>query len=317
MTDSQNKAQTLKAYGASLTATTLFGLSFLFLKIALEENDGRVFDLLSYRFLMGSIILLVLSRARLVRLDFTGKNLWPLLAMCLLNPVLYFTFEIFGVNRVASSEAGMMLSVLPVTTTILGVIFLKERVTVRQVFFALLSISGIVLINVCSYEPGNSSNLGRLLLLTAILAGSSYSIMTKKISTHFSAVERTSAMIFAGAVFFTGLAIVTNLRNGSMATYVANIGNPRILLPILYLSIACSVVAFFLLNYAIAHLPVSRNAIMANFATVVSILAGVLLLNESFYWYHGLGSLVIIAGVIGTVLPQASESAPRNSLPID
>ena len=296
------RVETIKAYGASLLATTLFGLSFLFLKIALEANGGRVFDILSYRFLIGSAVMLFLLRAGLVQTRFRGKDWRGLLLMCLLNPALYFTLEILGVSRVASSEAGMMLAVLPVTTTILGILFLGERIRFRQWFFALLSISGILLIQLCSYEPGNSSNLGRILLLLAILAGSAYSIVTKQLSSTYTATERTAAMIFSGAVFFTILAFLSDWRDKRLADYFANFVNPRVLLPILYLSLACSVIAFFLLNYAIGRLPVSRNSVMANFATVVSILAGVVFLQERFLWYHALGSVLIVTGVIGTTL---------------
>lgn len=296
------KNEAFKAYGASLLATTLFGLSFLFLKIALAANGDRVFDLLSYRFLISSAVMLFLLRTRFVQMRFRGKDWRGLLLMCLLNPALYFTLEIFGVSRVASSEAGMMLSILPVTTTILGILFLGERISIRQWFFALLSISGIVLIQLCSYEPGNSSNLGRFLLLLAILAGSAYSIVTKKVSSTHTAIERTAAMIFSGAIFFTSLAIISDWRDKRIADYFANIINPSVLLPILYLSLACSVVAFFLLNDAIARLPVSRNSVMANFATVVSILAGVVFLQERFLWFHAVGSVLIVTGVIGTTL---------------
>lgn len=290
----------LKAYGASLTATTLFGLSYLFLKIALDANGGRIFNLLSYRFLLAAIALLILIVLGFVRLHFKGKNIKALLLMCLLNPALYFTLEILGVSRVASSEAGMMLSILPVSTMILGIIFLHERVTRWQVFFALLSISGIILINVCSYEPGDSSNLGRIILLLSILAGSSYSVTAKKISLEFSAIERTASMIFSGALFFTVAATLANLKDGMMPDYFHQLANPSVFLPVLYLGIGCSLVAFFMLNYAITHLPVSKTSIMANFATVVSILAGVIFRHEPFYWYHGVGSVIILLGVIGT-----------------
>lgn len=298
----------VKAYGASLVATTLFGLSYLFLKIALAANGGRMFDLLSYRFLLGALVMLAMQLTGLVRLRFKGKDMKALALMCLLNPMLYFTLEILGVSRVASSEAGMMLSVMPVVTTILGFVFLGERITRRQAFFALLSISGIVLINLCGYVPGDSSNLGRAFLLICILAASSYSVMTRKFSQAFTAVERTAALIYSGAIFFTALAAIADLRDGSLGKYVINLGNPGVLLPVLYLGLACSVLAFFLMHYAYTHLAVARISVVSNFATVVSIVAGVVFLQESFLWYHGVGSVIILLGVIGTALIRQGRS---------
>lgn len=297
-----SKKKDLKAFGASLAATTLFGLSFLFLKVALGANGGRVFDLLSYRFILAALIVLGLWKARVIRLDYALKGIKPLLPLCLLNPVLYFILETLGVNRVASSEAGMMLSILPVSTTIFGIVFLKERVTARQILFALVSISGIVLINIYGYVPGASSNLGRFLLLLCVLTASSYGTYSRKLSVRYTPIERTAAMILTGSVFFTGLALLANLRDGSMGVYFANLGNPRVVLPVFYLSIGCSIGAFGLSNYAITHLPISRNAVMGNFSPVVSITAGTLILQEPLYWYHILGSSIILCGVIGTTL---------------
>jgi len=298
----------LKAFGASLAATTLFGLSFLFLKVALGANGGRVFDLLSYRFVLAALIILILRQAGIIRVDYKAKGFRPLIALCLLNPVLYFTLETLGVNRVASSEAGMMLSILPVSTTIFGIVFLKERVTARQLFFALVSISGIALINICGYVPGASSNLGRFLLLVCVLTASSYGTYSRMLSVRYTPIERTAAMILTGAVFFTIVAIVMNARDGTAAIYIANLAKPGVILPVLYLSVGCSIGAFSLSNYAITHPPISRNAVMGNFSPVVSIAAGTLILSEQLYWYHVLGSAIILCGVIGTTLLRPRET---------
>ena len=293
------KTNKAKAYAASVTATVLFGFSFLFLKIALEQNGGHVFDVLSYRFLISIIGLCLLWATRVIRLDFKEKNLKSLLFMCLLNPVLYFTLEIAGVSRVASSEAGMMLSVLPVVTILFGRILLHERISVWQGVFIALSICGILLIQVMSYRPGDSSNLGRLILLGAIIAGSAYSVTSRKIARHFSPIERTAAMTIVGGLTFTTLSWVNRLSAGTLRVYFENITRPGLLLPVLYLGLGCSLLAFFLLNYAVTHLEVSRTSVLANLATIVSIIAGAVFLNETIRWYHLIGSAVIIAGVIG------------------
>ena len=51
---------------------------------------------------------------------------------------------------------------------------------------------------------------------------------------------------------------------------------------ILYLSVISSVVAFLMINYALTHISVTITASFNNLITVVSVLAGVLLLHEPF-----------------------------------
>lgn len=293
---------------AAVMATVLFGFSFLFLKLALAQNGGHVFDILSYRFLISTIGLGVLWATRVIRLDFKGKDLKPLLFMCLANPVLYFSLEIAGVSRVASSEAGMMLSVLPVVTILFGRMLLHERISLRQGIFITLSIGGILLIQAMSYQPGDSSNLGRLLLLGAIIVGSAYSVISRKIAHQFSPIERTAAMTIVGGLSFTIISWANRLSAGTFWAYFDNLGKPGLILPILYLGLGCSLMAFFLLNYAMTHLEVSRTSVLANLATIVSIIAGAVFLHETIRWYHLVGSAVIIAGVIG-----ANRTAPDHS----
>ncbi len=66
---------------------------------------------------------------------------------------------------------------------------------------------------------------------------------------------------------------------------------------VLYQGIGCSVLAFFLSNVAISKIGVNRTASFIGFSTVVSILAGALLLHESFTALQTVGVAVILAGV--------------------
>ncbi|HAA80455.1 MAG TPA: EamA family transporter, partial [Thermoanaerobacter sp.] len=61
-----------------------------------------------------------------------------------------------------------------------------------------------------------------------------------------------------------------------------------------------SVVAYFLNNYALSKLPASQASVFANLTTVISIIAGITIRHETFYWYHVIGAIMILIGVWGT-----------------
>ena len=65
----------------------------------------------------------------------------------------------------------------------------------------------------------------------------------------------------------------------------------------IYLGVVSSVVAYFLLNFANAHLTVSEASLFSNVTTVVSVLAGVVLLKEPFSVCQMLGVAVILVCV--------------------
>jgi drug/metabolite transporter (DMT)-like permease len=77
---------------------------------------------------------------------------------------------------------------------------------------------------------------------------------------------------------------------------------------LLYLGVVASVVGFFLVNYNLKHIPAHVSSIFANVATITSIIAGLIFLNETLYWYHFVGSAFIMIGVYGVVKSRQKKS---------
>ncbi len=289
-------------YAAFIGASVIWGFSFLFTKKALAILDGRLFDLLSYRFVISSAILAALWALRLIRLDYRGKDLRPLLIMATLQPGLYFVFETMGIDRVATSETGLILAMFPIVTTVFGVFFLKERVTAKHWGFIFLSVAGVIMINAIGYKPGDSTNLGRFFLMMAVLIGSAFNMLSRRLSTKFTPVERTMSMMLMGALMFSSASFYGHISAGTMSLYLTSLLKPEFAFPILYLSIGCSLMAFFFVSFSSTHLEMSKTSVLGNTNTLVAVLAGVLILKEPIYWYHAAGGAVILAGVIGASL---------------
>ena len=84
-----------KAMLAAAAAYCIFGLSYLFSSIALNVVGDPVI-LLSIRFCITFIALNVLVATRLLKLELKGKNLVPPILLGVLQPVLYFFMENYG-----------------------------------------------------------------------------------------------------------------------------------------------------------------------------------------------------------------------------
>lgn len=66
---------------------------------------------------------------------------------------------------------------------------------------------------------------------------------------------------------------------------------------ILYLAVISSVVAFMILNYGSSYVSVSEASLFANLTTVISIVAGIVIVHESFTVQQMIGALLIIGSV--------------------
>ncbi|MGO1470142.1 MAG: DMT family transporter [Tissierella sp.] len=285
---------------AAVTYSVIFGLSFLFAKMGLTTMN--TIELVAYRFLIASIVLTALKLFKVIKIDLQGKRLKIVVLTAILQPVLYFLFEVKGIDLSTTSESGLVLSLIPIFVAIFARIFLDERLLKSQIAFIFLSVSGVVLINIMKDKTASSgSYLGVLLLFMAVISGALYNIGSKKASTNFTPVEITYVMMWIGAISFNAILFVMKAYNGTLNEYFTPMFSVNSLISLSYLAILSSIIAFFCLNYSISKLPVYQSAIFGNISTVVAILAGVIILKEDFGLYDIVGAIMIITGILGTI----------------
>ncbi|OPJ56822.1 DMT family transporter [Alkalithermobacter paradoxus] len=293
------KKDNIIPYISGCSTAVIFGMSFLFSKQALSVASPV--SLLSFRFLTAFIVMSILIKLNIIKVNYKGKNLKNLFYLGLMQPIVYFIFETYGIKYSSSSEAGIMIALIPIFVTLMAFIFLKERPLNTQLLFILLSVTGVVYIILMKGSNGGNSNLlGIILLFGAILSASAFNIISRKLSREFSPMELTYSMMTLGAVFFNFISVVTRIKNNTLGSYFYPMTNINFVISILYLGIVSSIIAFFLVNFTLSKLEASKSAVFANLSTVVSIIAGVVILKEKFYYYNLVGSIMILTGVWGT-----------------
>ncbi len=284
-----------KAYAAGVAWSSIFGLSFLVTKGALEAFSPVT--LLFLRFALATVALGLLALAGVVKLGYRGKPKLPLVLICVFQPILYFTFETFGLQEVASSTAGLIIGALPAAVAALSVPLLREHLAGRQVAGLVLSIAGVALV-VMAGDAGVAvpdTLRGVLLVVGAMLSAAFYNVYSRKASVRYSPAETTFAMMATGAVFFGLLVVLEGATSGwaglFSGTTVAALG------AVAYLGILSSVVAFVLVNLTLSRLKAPQASFFGTLTTLVSLVAGVLLRGEPFGMVQVLGASGIVLGV--------------------
>lgn len=287
---------------AALLAAVIFGMSFMFSRLALDVAPPTV--LLAFRFTTAFVAMtLVIAVNALVgklrgkplfAFSLKGKNLGSLLALGIVQPVLYFIFENYGILYTSSAVAGTIIAVVPIACIVMDVLVLHEAVRRRQIVCAVLCIGGVALI----YAGGETavSPLGLLFLLLTVAADAGYYTLSHKAAAKFTPFEVTYVMFTVGMVVFIPAALIQGA--GRMAeVFLPAIQSGGFWAAVVYLGLVSSVVAYFLLNFANGNLSVSETSLFSNVTTVVSVLAGVLLLHELFGLFQFLGVAVILVCV--------------------
>jgi len=285
--------KTTKATLAGLIGYSIFGFSFLFSKLALDMTTP--FTLLSVRFITAFVVLNLLLLTKKVSISLKGKPVGMLLLLGIVQPVLYFICETYGIAKTSSSFSGVMIGLAPVMGLICGVVFLKEKCTIFQVLCTLLSVVGVALTTTGGF--GQVPLVGALFLLGAVVTAALFTVLSRSVAPYFSAYERTYVMFALGSIVFPIIALVEN-RQDPRAILVP-LSNPSFWGAVVYLAVASSVCAFLLINYSLNYISAGRGLIFSNFTTVISVLAGIFIMGDSFSAVQLVGIAIITFSVFG------------------
>lgn len=286
-------SKTIKATIAGLLGYSIFGFSFLFSKIALDITTPDI--LLSARFTVAFVILNLFLLTKKAKISLKGKPVMKLMLMGFIQPVIYFICESYGISLTSASFSGVIIGLVPVMGLIFGVLFLKEKCNLFQIFCTVMSVVGVALTT--TGGVGEFSFLGFFLLMLSVISTTAFTVLSRSISEQFSAFERTYVMTALGSVFFTLIALFKTKSDFSLWTNAFT--NTDFWGSVLYLSVVSSVIAFLLINYALCHLSVGHTLIFSNFTSVISVLAGIFIMGDSFTPLQLTGIVVIILSVFG------------------
>ena len=288
---------------AALTAYAIFGFSYIFSKMALELTTP--FVLLSARFIAAFLTMNLIVLAGKVKLNLKGKPIRYLMGLGIVQPVLYFICENYGLSLTSASYSGIIMGMVPVSGLILGRLFLKEEVTLFQTACALCSVLGVAL--TAGGDPETFSLAGTLLLIGAVFAGPLFNVISRSIADKFTAFERTYVMMGFGCVVFTVMALVQNRKD--LSAILVPLRMPSFWVAVLYLAVLSSVCAFLCLNFAMNHISVSKTTVFSNSCTVVTVLSGIILLDETFTLVQLLGVVIILVSVFGVSMAKKQEAS--------
>ncbi len=290
-----------------ILGNSIFGFSFLFSKLALAYATPVV--LIAVRFTVAFLVLnLVVLMGKLIEnkdgqpliaFSLKGKPKKYILLLALFQPILYFIAENYGIVYTSSAFAGIIIAVIPIVGIVLDVVIMHTKVSGKQIVCAIASVLGVALTTIGATDMASSVK-GLIFLLVAVFAGSFFYVFSKKSADDYSPLERTYVMFGLGSAFYVVLAAITSASDFHRLVFVP-LAQPIFWISILYLSVISSVVAFLLLNFGANHVSIATATIFANLTTVISIVAGVLILHESFSPYQAVGAVIILASVyLGT-----------------
>lgn len=269
---------------AALVTVTMWGGSFLAIRDAVTQIDPV--QLASARFaiagLAGLIWLLCLAPVRPVTADF------PRIALCgILGIALYNVLLGEGEQRVSAGVAAFFVASQTLFTVLVSWWLEGERPTKRFLLGCFISLIGLMLITSRVTLGGSLKGIA-FCLAAAILSGA-YFVIQRPLVAKVGPISAASATMLAGGIWLSPWA------HGAFFRLTIE---PALWMPVLYLAVLASIVAYSFWMIAISGLGAAQASqtlfLMAPLAAATEWVLG----WERFNAIIAAGGLVVIAGVI-------------------
>lgn len=283
--------RSIGTYALAFFAMLFWGMSFVWIKIVYQYYDPLT--TIFIRLLISSALLILLAWAFKIPISPKRKDFKAFLFLALLEPFIYYIGESFGIQRVSSSVAAIMIATIPIVTPVFAYFKLKERLSIMNFIGIFVSFVGILLMILKKNLSLEYSLSGILLLLVAVFAGAYYTIQLKPLSSKYNPITIIISMNIIGAVYFLPFFAYYEYTD-----FIQVIPNTELITALAELILFSSIMALVFFVKVVERIGPSKTAAFTNFIPVVTVIAAWFLLpNEVITIKMLIGIFVITVGV--------------------
>lgn len=290
-----------KAYLAAVVFSVVVGFSFLGVKTCITV--ASTLQILVWRYNWAALLMGILIILKIAKLDLRAKAKKNLI----LTAGFYIGFMILqtiGLIFSTSVESGIIFAIIPILARIIGGVVLDEKSTWQQNIFVMISISSLILMIILGASELETSIVGIIILLLSSLSMAISNVYMRYVRAFYRPVEITTYICFMGVVAFN----LAFLASGEFTTYFEPLVHIEFIIATIYLGTACIVLSAQLMAFMLRYLPPIKATIFGNLSTAISIVAGVVFLQETLKYYHIICTILIVIGVIGVSMPQSKKT---------
>lgn len=244
----------------------------------------------------GAFLLLIPFTWRTAKQDWgVVKQSWGIILLLSIFGISCFNTLLYtAVHTIPAINGALIQTAMPAAIILISVLVFKDRVTLLQIFGAVICMFGAFLV-VCK---GNileirylSLATGDILMMIAVVTYALYSVLLRKRPL----IHPLSLLTYTFGIGALGLLPLYIWEIYYYPPFEITI---QVLLSILYVAVFPSIIAYFCWNRGIADLGPNRAGLFINLIPVFASVFAILFLNESLKIYHILGMVLIFSGMI-------------------
>jgi drug/metabolite transporter (DMT)-like permease len=294
-----------RAWAAFAGVAFLWGIPYLFIKVAVDDDVSPAFLSWSRIVLAAALLLALAWRAGKLG-GLRGRWRWIAL-FALIEIALPFPLIATGEQHVASSLTAILIAAVPLFVALLALRFdHEERVGGMRLVGLLVGLAGVVALVGIDVAGRSEELLGALAILFAALG---YAAGPMILKSRLAGVDTRATM---GASLAVAAALLTP---PALVTWPSETPSGDALMSIVVLGLFCTAAAFVLWGFLVAEAGPARSSLITYVAPLVAVALGVAILDESVGIGAAVGLVLILAGswlaTGGRAVRLQLRSAPR------
>ncbi len=277
---------------AALFVVCIWGTTFVSSKVLL--NAGLMpADIFLFRFVLAYLCMLCLCHKRLWAKSVVDEL--TLVGLGIMGGSLYFLTENMALIYSTTANVSILVSTTPLLTALLLAIFYKsERMTRKQVFGSLVAFVGVILVVLNGQLVLHLNPKGDALALGASLTWAFYSLFMKRIMGRYNADFITRKVFAYGILTIIPYYFLVHPLNTDTAIW----SQPLVIGNLIFLGLIASTGGYLLWNWVMQKLGAVKSTNYIYFQSLITMIAGAVILNERITFMAICGALILIIGMI-------------------
>ena len=292
---------TRKGWLLFIAMSVIWGIPYLFIKIAVRELDPTV--VVFARVGIAAVVLLPIAIQRGVLRQLREK--WFLVAaLAFVQIIIPFLLISYGEQHIASSLTSLLISADPLFVVLFALRFdPSERVNGLRLIGLLIGMVGVITLLGLDVGGDNQRLLGAVFVLLAAVGYAASALLIKR--------PTIAALPNLGVVTIMCITATLAVSPLALTRLPGKIPGTEVIVSLLVLGLICTALAYLVFFALIAEVGASRGTVFTYVNPAVSVLLGVTLLGEPLNAAIIVGFLLIIAGswlsTGGVLLPLARQ----------
>lgn len=225
-----------------------------------------------------------------------AKQSWKMIGLLSFLGVSVFISLIYtAVHTTTAINVALIQTTMPVAIAINCYILYREKISISQVLClcgCFMGVCFVVLRGRISNVLGMSFALGDVLMLIATMMYGLYSALMQRKAPKLHMLSLLTIFAGAGALALLPLYLLEIVYKGGFVISIITVSR------IFYAAVFPSILAYFCWIRGVSTIGANKTGMFINLLPVFASILAVAFLGESFRWFHLVGMVVIVSGML-------------------